>query len=157
MIFISSKPVKEKNVMQTLYLSQDQTRELVTTIGANAVLVFTHYIALAHQALPNMEDSHLAKLTGLSEQVVKRTRLELTKLGWFLRIKDTYKGETKITYLVGKEAVSAVSRAVLKVKQPKATQELKDKLVKHFECTSWEEVTASKSQDDISAAAWDLL
>ena len=54
MIRVASRPVKEKNVMQTLYLNADQTKELITSIGANAVVVFTHYIAIAHQPNPNM-------------------------------------------------------------------------------------------------------
>lgn len=116
MITAANKAPKEKNVMQTLYLNSQQNTELVTMIGANAVVVFTHYIAIAHQPNPNMEDAHIAKLTGLSEQIVKRTRLALTKLGWFLRIKDTYKGQPKITYLVGKQAVAQSARAVLNTK-----------------------------------------
>ena len=143
--------------MQTLYLSQEQTRELISTLGATAVVVFTHYIALAHQPLPNMEDSHLAKLTGLSEQVVKRTRLGLTKEGWFLRIKDTYKGEPKLTYLVGKDAVKSTSRAVLKVKQSKEVAAQRAKLVEHFGCTSWEELTSLKPMEEISAALDELI
>lgn len=119
MIRVASRPVKEKNVMQTLYLNADQTKELVTSIGPQAVVVFTHYIAIAHQPNPNMEDDCIAKLTGLSERVVQRTRLELTKLGWFKRIKDSYKGETKITYLVGKQAVASSHVAVIQVKPVK--------------------------------------
>ena len=103
--------------MQTLYLNADQTKELITSIGANAVVVFTHYIAIAHQPNPNMEDDQLAKLTGLSEQTVKRTRLALTELGWFQRIKGTYKGRPQITYLVGKQAVASSRHAVLRVKE----------------------------------------
>ena len=117
MIRVASRPVKEKNVMQTLYLNADQTKELITSIGANAVVVFTHYIAIAHQPNPNMEDDQLAKLTGLSEQTVKRTRLVLTELGWFQRIKGTYKGRPQITYLVGKQAVASSRHAVLRVKE----------------------------------------
>ena len=117
MIRVASRPVKEKNVMQTLYLNSDQTKELITSIGANAVVVFTHYIAIAHQPNPNMEDEQLAKLTGLSEQTVKRTRLALTELGWFQRIKGTYKGQPQITYLVGKQAVASSRHAVLRVKE----------------------------------------
>lgn len=114
MILSANKSPKEKNVMQTLYLNSEQTQELVSNIGANAVLVFTHYVAIAHQTNPNMEDAQIATLTGLSEQTVKRTRLALVKLGWFQRIKGTFKGETQLTYLVGKQAVDQKNRAVLK-------------------------------------------
>ena len=117
MIRVASRPVKEKNVMQTLYLNADQTKELITSIGPQAVVVFTHYIAIAHQPNPNMEDEQLAKLTGLSERVVQRTRLALTELGWFQRIKGTYKGQPQITYLVGKQAVASSRHAVLRVKE----------------------------------------
>lgn len=113
MITSSNKSPKEKNVMQTLYLNSEQNKELVTAIGANAVLVYTHYVAIAHQSNPNMDDEQLSKLTGLSVHTVKRTRLALTKLGWFLVIKDTYKGQKKVTYLVGKSAVEQTTRAVL--------------------------------------------
>lgn len=99
-----------------------------------------------------MEDSHLAKLTGLSGQVVKRTRLGLTKEGWFLRIKDTYKGEPKLTYLVGKDAVKSTSRAVLKVKQSKKVAAQRAKLAEHFGCKDWDELVQVKSMDEISNA-----
>jgi len=115
MITSANKSPKERNVMQTLYLNSDQTKELVNNIGANAVVVFTHYVAIAHQTNPVMEDFQLANLTGLSERTVKRTRLALTKLGWFLRIRDKYKGQTKITYLVGKDAVNQASQSIVKV------------------------------------------
>ena len=117
MIRVASRPIKEKNVMQTLYLNADQTKELITSIGPQAVVVFTHYIAIAHHPNPNMEDDQLAKLTGLSERVVQRTRLALTELGWFQRIKGTYKGQPQITYLVGKQAVASSRHAVLRVKE----------------------------------------
>jgi hypothetical protein len=105
--------------MQTLYLNSDQTNELVTTIGANAVVIFTHYIAIAHQTNPNMEDTQLAKLTGLAVHTVKRTRIALTKAGWFLKIKSTYKGEKQVTYLVGKDVVNNRSSiAVLSKSKP---------------------------------------
>ena len=53
----------------------------------------------------------------MSEQTVKRTRLALTELGWFQRIKGTYKGHPQITYLVGKQAVASSRHAVLRVKE----------------------------------------
>ena len=109
--------------MYTLYLNSDQTKELIMSIGANAVVVFTHYIAIAHQPNPNMEDSTLAALTGMSERIVKRTRLALTELGWFLRIKSSYQGQPQITYLVGKQAVSESRRAVLRVKENQSTKD----------------------------------
>lgn len=115
MITSANKSSKENNVMQTLYLNSDQNKELVNSIGTNAVMVFTHYIAIAHQTNPNMEDDQLSKLTGLSVHTIKRTRLALTKLGWFLKIKDKYKGQTKITYLVGKTAVKQTNMAILKL------------------------------------------
>ena len=159
MIYVTVKPQKESKVMQTLYLSKDQNKELVSAIGANAVLVFTHYIALAHQPVPNMEDYHVAELTGLSEQVVKRTRLSLTKLGWFLRIKDTYNGEYKYTYLVGKEAVKSRYRAALRVKTTKdkpSKSALENQLVKYFGLPDWDAVRSTKSDDEIIDAMTDL-
>jgi hypothetical protein len=105
--------------MQSLYLNSVQTKEIVKDIGANAVLVFTHYIAIAHQPNPYMEDSHLANITGLTTYTVKRNRLALTKFGWFKRIKGRHQGETQFTYLVGKEAVKQTHLAVLNTTTPK--------------------------------------
>lgn len=113
MILSANKSIKERNVMQTLYLNAAQNNELIKNIGSSAVVVFTHYVAIAYQTNPNMEDKQLARLTGLSERTIKRTRLALIKLGWFQRIKGKYKGETQITYLVGKEAVKKANRAIL--------------------------------------------
>ena len=101
--------------MQTMQLNSEQVQELVASVGATGVLVFTHYIAISYQTNPVMEDAQVAVLTGLSVQTVKRTRLALTKIGWFLRIKDTYKGTTKITYLLGKAAVSRTHNATIKL------------------------------------------
>ena len=104
MITSANKSPKEKNVMQTLYLSSEQTKELVSSIGANAIVVFTYYVAIAHQTNPNMEDDQISNLTGLSKRTVKRTRLSLNKLGWFKRIKFIHKGKIHIMYIVGKKA-----------------------------------------------------
>ena len=103
--------------MQTMQLSSDQVKELVSTVGATGVLVFTHYIAISYQTNPIMEDKQVGILTGLSEQTVKRTRLALTKIGWFLRIKDTYRGTVKITYLLGKAAVGRSHNACIKLEE----------------------------------------
>ena len=94
------------------------TTEQVIALGkvcSKAYIVMQFYVAISHEKDPNMEDSQIAALTGLSEQTVKRTRLALTKAGWFMRIKDTYKGQLKLTYLVGKAAVEQTSQAVLKI------------------------------------------
>lgn len=95
-----------------MYFNPTQTRELLA-ISDFALILMQHYVAIAHQSNPNMEDSHLAKLLGKSAKTVQKTRLDLTAAGWFRRVKTTIKGETHIMYLVGKDAVNQPNRAVL--------------------------------------------
>jgi hypothetical protein len=115
MITSANRSPKEKNTLQSLYLNSEQTKELVAVGGANAVLIFTHYIGISFQTNPNMEDEQLSKLTGLSVRVIKRTRLELVKAGWFLKIKGKYQKKDTISYHLGKTAVSQDTFAVLKL------------------------------------------
>ena len=111
----SNRSPKEKNTLQSMYLNSSQTKELISIGGSNAVVIFTYYIGISFQTNPNMDDVQLSKLTGLSEQVVKRTRLDLTKAGWFLKIKGKYNGKATTAYHLGKQAVSQDSYAVVKL------------------------------------------
>ena len=105
--------------MQTLFLSHEQSKELIAATSPTAHIVFTYYIAIAHQPNPNMEDEFVASLLGLSERTVRRARTDLTKAGWFKRVQSKKDGETIITYLVGKEAVASSTAAVLQIALPK--------------------------------------
>lgn len=100
--------------MATLYFNPDQTRELMK-VCPNALVVMQHYVAIGKQVNPNMEDDHLASMLELKPAQLKAIRLALTKAGWFKRIKLTSKGVPHITYLVGKQAVSQDSSAVIHI------------------------------------------
>jgi len=104
-ITAANKSPKEKGVMQTLYFTSEQNKELLHIAGPTGVLLMTHYVAIAHQTNPIMEDAHLAKMLNMSESTIKKTRLALSKAGWFKKLKTTSKGKIHIIYLVGKAAV----------------------------------------------------
>lgn len=101
----ANKSSKERGGMQTLYFNPDQTKELLSIGKDPALVLMQHYVAIAHQPNPNMEDITLAKILDKSEGTIKNTRLLLTKAFWFKRIKTTVKGEVCIMYAVGKQAV----------------------------------------------------
>lgn len=157
MIRTSSRPIKERNVMQTLFLSHEQSKELIAATSPTAHIVFTYYIAIAHQPNPNMEDEFVASLLGLSERTVRRARTDLTKAGWFKRVQSKKDGETIITYLVGKEAVASSTAAVLQIALPKKVQAKRQKLLEHFKYSSWDELVANVPQDDIAKALFENL
>lgn len=93
--------------MQTLYFNPEQTKELLSLGGDAALVLMQHYVAIAHQAKPNMEDKVLATMLCKTSRAVEDTRLKLTKAGWFKRIKTTINNEPHIMYAVGKQAVSS--------------------------------------------------
>ena len=103
----ANKSSREKGAMQTLYFNPQQTKELLSIGGDAALVLMQHYVAIAHQPNPNMEDEVLASMLDRSPSAIKKTRLQLTNAGWFKRIKTTVKGETHIMYAVGQEAVNS--------------------------------------------------
>ena len=101
------KSLREKGAMQTLYFNPEQTTELLKIGGSDALVLMQHYVAIAHQPNPNMEDTVLAKILIMPKRKIEKIRLQLTKAGWFRRVKTTINGEIHIMYAVGKQAVSA--------------------------------------------------
>lgn len=101
--------------MQTLYFNPEQTREILEVAGTAGLVLMQHYVAIAHQVNPDMEDGTLANLLGMTERNVKRIRHKLTNAGWFKRTKISRDKETIITYDVGKLAVLHSSPYAAKV------------------------------------------
>ncbi len=105
MITAANKSRREKGAMQTLYFNTIQTKEILGIAGDAGLVLLQHYVAIAHQPNPNMEDAHLAAMLDKTTTTVRDLRLKLTKAEWFKRIKVRIKGTSHIMYLVGKEAV----------------------------------------------------
>lgn len=101
----SNKAPKAKGAMQTLYFNPQQTKEILRIAGSAGFVLMQHYVAIAHQTNPNMEDNTLAGMLNMKEAQVKKLRLKLTKAEWFSRVRSTVNGDTQICYAVGKEAV----------------------------------------------------
>ena len=101
----AAKDKKEPNIMSPLQFTVEQTKEIRSIAGDGGLTLMNHYIAIANQAKPNMEDAQLARLTGMSEKTVERIRLKLTKAKWFKRFKHSNQGEVFIMYAVGKTTV----------------------------------------------------
>ena len=100
---------KNKGAMQTMYYNPEETKKLLAIGGAEALILMQHYVAIAKQSKPNMEDAVLANILDMKPRAIERIRLVLTKAGWFKRIKTTIKNETHILYAVGPEAVQSCS------------------------------------------------
>jgi len=104
-------------VEPVVYFSPSQTKELLSIADSTGLVLMQHYVAIAHQPNPNMEDKTLSTMLEKSVKTIEATRLKLTKAGWFKRIKFKTKGEAHIMYLVGKEAVSNSSSSCLQTGQ----------------------------------------
>ena len=102
----ANKSSKELGAMQTLYFNPAQTKELLSIAGTGGLVLMQHYVAIAHQQNPNMEDEVLAAMLDMPVRSIETLRLKLTKAGWFRRTKATTNGVTIITYDVGKSAVA---------------------------------------------------
>jgi hypothetical protein len=122
MISTTNKSPKERGAMQTLYFTPDQTKRLLA-ISDLALIQMQHYVAIAHQTNPNMEDEVLATMLGKSEQVIKRTRLALTSAGWFLRKKHTDASGLNVAYFVGEQAVENTQGITYQTSTSKRTPE----------------------------------
>jgi len=105
MITAANKSPKRKGAMQTIYFNPEDTTEILSVAGDAGLVLMIHYIGIAHQTNPIMEDAHLAKMVHKTPSAVEKLRLKLTKAGWFKRIKTRISGKSLIVYLVGKEAV----------------------------------------------------
>lgn len=88
-----------------MYFNTEQIREIVNDAGDVGYLLMTFYVGIGSQTNPNLEDAHLAKMLNKSVKTIEKTRLALTKAGWFKRTTASVKGEKHIMYAIGKEAV----------------------------------------------------
>ncbi|WP_299769723.1 hypothetical protein [uncultured Pseudoteredinibacter sp.] len=100
------------------YFNLGFTREILNDAGDLGLILMQHYVAIAHQTNPNMEDKVIASMLDKSVKTVEAARLKLTKAGWFKRTTYTKNGEKTITYDVGKEAVSSQNKAYIIPKAP---------------------------------------
>ena len=99
---------RERKSMRLFEISEDTNKLLTKEVGLNGAYLFLLYRSLAPYKDANLEDSTVASKINLSEYMVKKLRLKLTKNGWFLRELDKRKGKRKVIYHIGKEAVASV-------------------------------------------------
>jgi hypothetical protein len=103
---------RNKGALHTMHFNSEQTRELLN-ITDFALTLMQHYVAVGKQTDPILEDKQMAILLNKSIKTIERTRLLLTKAGWFKRLKTTCAGESHIIYLIGKSVVSSHNHAVI--------------------------------------------
>ena len=142
------------------YLSDAQVGELTTTVGDAGTLLMWHYLTkVTTPKYDFFDDKAVGECLKWSWRKVQAARLALIKAGWVKKViyvQPTTKAKFTVVYL-GKEMCSLVLTPEEYTANQKATNERREILINHFKCKDWDEVTASKSQDEISAAAWDLL
>ena len=102
---------KEKGALYPLYFNPSQIKEILSIAGDAGLVLMEHYIAIAYQPDPNMEDIQLAKMLHRTTSAIEKVRLKLTKAGWFKRAKFTKNREAHIMYFVGKRSVQSHSSA----------------------------------------------
>ena len=112
MITATNIAKKETGALANMYFNPEQTRELLG-ISDFALTLMQHYVAVGKQSDPILEDAQMGKLLNKPTKTIEKTRLALTKAGWFKRVKTTIKGEPNITYLIGKAVVSGKNRAII--------------------------------------------
>ena len=88
------------------YITGLQRRQLIQELGDICYIIFAVYVEKSQIDGFDYSDEKVAKLLGYSERTVQRTRLKLTKHGWFARSVYTNKKGRKVimTYL-GQAAV----------------------------------------------------
>jgi len=102
----ANKSAKAKGVLATMYFNTEQIREIIHDAGDIGYLLMSFYVGIGSQTSPNLEDAHLAKMLNKSVKTIEKTRLALTKAGWFKRTTAIVHGEKHIMYAIGKDAVA---------------------------------------------------
>ena len=110
----ANKSRKEKGTLSNLSFNPEQEKEIISIAGHLGLLLMERYVALASLTNPILEDKVLSTMLETSEQTIRKTRSKLTNAGWFNRTKITVNGEPHIMYDIGKEAVRAQHRAIVK-------------------------------------------
>lgn len=109
---------RSEGTLPRMTFNVEETKDIMEAANATGYLLMTWYIGISTQTNPNMEDSHMAKLLDLSVPTVERTRLALTKAGWFKRNKLSKNGKTHIIYTVGKNMNSSFGAVRAKCHHP---------------------------------------
>ena len=100
--FVNKPKKAAKGVLPHMFFTSDEFKEIVNDAGDAGYALLSFYVGLSSMRNANMEDEQLAKMMGKSLSSIKKSRLALTKAGWFSRVRTTIKGESKILYTVGK-------------------------------------------------------
>lgn len=141
------------------YLTHRNMREIVEATGDAGLVLMTHYLNKVNtHKYDFFDDSKVGEVFGWSAQKTQRTRIALIKAGWVKKVvytQPTTKAKFTVVYL-GKEMCSLVLTPEEYTANQKVINENRNILINHFQCKDWEEVIASKSQDDIAAALCDL-
>ena len=137
------------------YLSDAQVGELTTVVGDAGTLLMWHYLTkVTTPKYDFFDDKAVGECLKWSWRKVQAARLALIKAGWVKKVvytQPTTKAKFTVVYL-GKEMCSLVLTPDEYTANQKVISKYRDALINHFQCKDWEEVVASKSQDDIAAA-----
>jgi hypothetical protein len=85
-----------------------QKRNLVNKLGLTCAYVFEHYMDKANSEGYTFHDKQVAKYLGLTEYVVQKARIALTRYGWFyqnLAVSLDRKKERTLNTFLGEAAV----------------------------------------------------
>ena len=134
------------------YLSIEDMAQLSNEVNDAAVILMTFYFRkVTHPKYDFFDDEAVAKALHWNQSKTKKTRLALVKAGWIKKItyvQPTTKAKTT-TFFLGKEACSKIETPEEFTARVKATDAKRAKLISHFGCESWEEVTAKYSEEEI--------
>ncbi|APD18013.1 hypothetical protein HYP07_gp001 [Vibrio phage JSF3] len=126
--------------------------ELSEEVNDAAVVLMTYYFRkVKTPKFDFFADALVAKALGWSVSKTKKTRLALVNSGWLKRITFTQPTtKAKITvFYVGKE----MCRLVTTAEEFSSVESKRKSIMNHFGLSSWEEVMATKSYEEIIEAS----
>jgi hypothetical protein len=98
---------KTKAIYTKYFVSDRERRQLISSIGDAAYMLFEYYLRMASIGDQELTDDNAALYFGWSTQKAKRNRLALSRAGFFRSTNGKLSDGTKtIHYYIGEDAVS---------------------------------------------------
>ncbi|AJF40768.1 hypothetical protein AVV30_gp110 [Vibrio phage phi 1] len=137
------------------YLTREEKSELVKEVGLDGFYLFDHYLCKSHVRNVNLDDKVIGELIGWSARKTADVRRKLIATGYMKTVTySNYQTGQKFTKtILGKVLVQMNNAEVENLKRGNTTDITRAAITKHFGLSSWEEVMATKSYEEIYEAS----
>lgn len=137
------------------YLTREEKAELVKEVGLDGFYLFDHYLCKSHVRNVNLDDNVIGELIGWSARKTADVRRKLIASGYMKTVTySNYQTGQKFTKtILGKVLVQMNNDEVENLKGGATTEITRKQVTEYFGLSSWEEVMASKSYEEIIEAS----